>query len=320
MAFIDRLWPALQRAMAWVDGDGDSNRDGFVDYAAARATGLVNQGWKDSGDSVFHADGQTPEGPIALVEVQGYVYAARDAMARLAERRGDDTTAERMRRQASLLREAVERTFWIPDIDFYAMALDGRGRPCRVRGSNAGQLLYTRLPAPERAAKVAEQLLSASFNDGWGIRTLAHGEARFNPMSYHNGSVWPHDTAVAAAGLARYGLRAEALRVLGALFDVSRSVDLNRLPELFCGFHRRPGEGPTRYPVACAPQAWAAAAVFLLLQACLGLSIRAEPPEVCFTDPRLPEFLHEVRLYNLRVGAASVDLRLCREGGDVRRG
>ena len=276
----------------------------------------MNQGWKDSGDSVFHADGQTPEGPIALVEVQGYVYAARNAMARLADRRGDETTAERMRRQASVLREAVERTFWVPDLGFYAMALDGRGRPCRVRGSNAGQLLYTRLPTRERAAKVAEQLLSASFNDGWGIRTLAQGEVRFNPMSYHNGSVWPHDTALCAAGIAHYGNRHAAAQVLSQLFAAALHFD-TRLPELYCGFQRRSGEPPVGYPVACLPQAWSSGAIFMLLQACLGIDIDATNRTVRIDRPELPNEIERLAIHDLAIGEARLGLLFERVVGRV---
>ncbi len=199
LGFVDQLWPTLEAAMQWIDGAGDSNRDGFVDYARAKRKGLVNQGWKDSADSIFHADGVMAEPPIALIEVQGYAYAARQAMAWLAERRGAAERAQEWRRQARQLRAAVEKGFWLPDLGFYAIAIDGAGRPCRVRASNPGHLLYTGLPSPQRATRVIEQLLSAAFHNGWGLRTLAQDQARFNPMSYHNGSVWPHDTALCAA-------------------------------------------------------------------------------------------------------------------------
>ena len=316
MAFIDRLWPKLEMAMTWIDTDGDSNRDGFVDYVAARASGLVNQGWKDSGDSVFHADGRLAEGPIALIEVQGYVYAARRAMAWLAECRGDNERAERLRQQAQSLRVAVEKAFWIPELNFYAIALDGRGEPCRVRASNAGQLLYTRLPSPERSAKVIEQLLSSAFNDGWGIRTLAEGEIRFNPMSYHNGSVWPHDTALCAAGMANYGKRGAAAHLLSQLFAASLHFD-TRLPELYCGFRRRPGEPPVGYPVACLPQAWSSGAAFMLLQACLGISIDATNRVIHIDRPELPSEIERLAVRDLAIDAARVSLLFERVGERV---
>jgi glycogen debranching enzyme len=316
MAFIDRLWPALDMAMTWIDGDGDSNRDGFVDYVAARATGLVNQGWKDSGDSVFHADGRLAEGPIALIEVQGYAYAAREAMAWLAERRGDKERARRLREQARALRAAVEKSFWIPELGFYAIALDGRGEPCRVRASNAGQLLYTHLPSPDRAAKLTEQLLSAAFNDGWGIRTLAEGEVRFNPMSYHNGSVWPHDTALCAAGMANYGNRRAAAHLLSQLFAASMHFD-TRLPELYCGFRRRAGEPPVGYPVACLPQAWSSGAAFMLLQACLGIDIDATNRIVHIDRPELPSDIERLAVRDLAIDDARISVLFERVGERV---
>ena len=316
IAFVDRLLPALERALAWIDGAGDSNRDGFVDYAAARATGLVNQGWKDSADSVFHANGRMAEGPIALVEVQGYVYAARKTMARLAKMRGDEETAERLDAQARALREAVEARFWLPDLNFYALALDGRGEPCRVRSSNAGQLLYAQLPSREHAMKVADQLLSASFDDGWGIRTLPHGEVRFNPMSYHNGSVWPHDTALCGAGIAAYGNRRAAAHLLSQLFAAALYFDA-RLPELYCGFRRHAGEPPVGYPVACLPQAWSAGAPFMLLQACLGIDIDVPNRTVRIDRPELPTEVDRLAIHDLTVGAARIGLLFQRVGGRV---
>jgi glycogen debranching enzyme len=309
-SFVDSIWPNIERALEWIDTYGDRDGDGFVEYLRTSPNGLVQQGWKDSHDSVFHADGALAEGPIALCEVQGYVYAARLAAADLCAVRGEAARADTLRRQAARLRERFNKAFWCEDLGLYALALDGDKRPCRVRTSNPGHCLLTGIADPERGRRCGAALLSDAFFSGWGIRTLARGEARYNPMSYHDGSVWPHDNALAAAGLARYGLRAEALRILNAFFDVSKCVELYRLPELFCGFGRRPGEGPTRYPVACSPQAWSAAAVFLLLQACVGLTIQTQPPLICFAAPLLPDYLREIEIKNLRVGAAHVDVRL----------
>lgn len=316
MAFIDGLWPALEAAMGWIDGPGDSNRDGFVDYAAARATGLANQGWKDSVDSVFHADGSLAEGPIALVEVQGYVYAALRAMAALAERRGDRDAARQWRQRARQLRTAVEKSFWLPDIEFYALALDGAGEPCRVRTSNAGQLLYSELPSPHRAARVTEQLLSASFDDGWGIRTLAQDQLRYNPMSYHNGSVWPHDTALCAAGMACYGHRDAAAHLLSELHRVAMYFGV-RLPELYCGFGRKPGEPPVGYPVACLPQAWSSGALFMMLQACLGITIDGGARTVHIDRPQLPREVDRLIVGGLGIDDTRVDLAFDRVGDRV---
>jgi glycogen debranching enzyme len=316
MALIDELWPALGLAMDWIDNAGDSNRDGFVDYARASDIGLVNQGWKDSGDSIFHADGSMAEAPIALVEVQGYVYAARTAMSWLAERRGDRALAQHWRGRARDLRAAVEKHFWMADRGFYAIALDGAGRPCRVRASNAGQLLYTRLPSPPRAARLIEQLLSASFDDGWGLRTLANDETRFNPMSYHNGSIWPHDTALCAAGMANYGNRRAAAQLLSELFAAALYFG-NRLPELYCGFVRRTGEPPVGYPVACLPQAWSAGAVFMVLQACLGITIDSANRTVHIDRPELPTEVERLSVRGLQIDDAHVDIVFERVGDRV---
>jgi glycogen debranching enzyme len=316
LAFIDKLWPALTAAMAWIEGEGDSNGDGLLDYARARASGLENQGWKDSFDSVFAADGCFPDGPIALVEVQGYVHAACRAMAELASRRGESEAAGHWRRRAELVREAVEQRFWMDEAGFYGIAVDGHGALCRVRASNAGHLLFTGLAAPERAARVVAQLASPAFNSGSGIRTLAVGEARYNPMSYHNGSVWPHDTALCAAGMARYGDRAQVIEVLNQLFEAAVRFGM-RLPELFCGFARPPGEPPIAYPVACLPQAWAAGAVFMLLQACLGLSIDGWRGEIQVDRPMLPIGVDRLRLHRLPVGRNRVDLTFQRVGEGV---
>ncbi|HJT76474.1 MAG TPA: amylo-alpha-1,6-glucosidase [Gemmataceae bacterium] len=316
-AFIESLWPNLERAVRWIDDYGDRDGDGFVEYARHSLTGLVQQGWKDSQDSVFHADGTLAEPPIALCEVQAYVYGAKRAMADLAAVLGQPGRADELRRQAADLQRRFEEAFWCEDLSTYALALDGKKRPCRVRTSNAGHCLLTGIAAPEHARRTAQTLLGHESFSGWGVRTLAATEVRYNPMSYHNGSVWPHDNALIGAGLARYGLKDSVLGVLTGLFDASLFVDLHRMPELFCGFVRRPREGPTLYPVACAPQAWAAAAVFMLLQSALGLSINAPEARICFHYPLLPPFLKEVQVRNLRVGEAVVDLLLLRYGQDV---
>jgi glycogen debranching enzyme len=315
--FLESLWPNVERALGWIDESGDLDGDGFVEYARSTPEGLVNQGWKDSHDAVFHADGSLADGPVALCEVQGYVYAARLAAARLARIVGQGDRASRLEQQARELRRRFEEAFWCEDLATYALALDGAKRPCRVRTSNAGHCLFSGIAGPERARRTAGTLLNQQSFSGFGVRTVAVGEARYNPMSYHNGSVWPHDNALIAAGLGRYGLQALALRILGGLFEASQFVDLHRLPELFCGFPLRPHEGPTLYPVACSPQSWAAGAVFLLVQSCLGMTVHAEQRQVNFHYPLLPDFLEEVEIRKLRVGEASVDLLLRRHGEDV---
>jgi glycogen debranching enzyme len=316
MALIDELWPSLCAAIRWIEVDGDSNGDGFVDYVRGAETGLANQGWKDSHDSVFHADGTEAAGPIALVEVQGYAYAAWCAMTDLAERRGEADAAVVWRTRSETLRAAVEDRFWLDELGYYAVALDGKGIPCGVRGSNAGHLLFVGLPTAARAQRVTAQLLAPPFNSGWGIRTLASGETRFNPMSYHNGSVWPHDTALCMAGIARYGARDSVVRLMSGIFEAAVKFEM-RLPELFCGFSRTAGEGLVAYPAACLPQAWSAGAVFMMLQACLGLSVDAWRGEIHINRPRLPIGIDQLKIGRLSVGNASVDLTFKRIGERV---
>jgi len=309
-ATIDRIWPALLAACAWMERNMARHPDGLLAYQRGETSGLVNQGWKDSHDSIFHADGRTPEGPIALVEVQGYVYAAFLAMASIAEWRVDAGAAH-WRQRAAAMRVAVEKRFWLDDLQFYALAIDGGNQPCRVRASNAGHLLFTGLPIMERALAVGRQLLSPAFASGWGIRTLPVEAVRFNPMSYHNGSVWPHDAALCAAGIARYGERDGVVRILDNLFESAAHFGM-RLPELFCGFDRQPGQSPIAYPVACLPQAWAAGSAFMLLQACLGLQVDGIRRQVTIVHPRLPADIDQLHVRQLHVGDARVDLHFQR--------
>ena len=317
LPFIDRLWPHILAALDWMDSSGDPDGDGFIEYARRSESGLVQQGWKDSYDSVFHADGVLAEPPIALCEVQGYAYAAWSGAARLAAARGDDTSAKRWRERAERLQAQFEQKFWCEELGTYALALDAYKRPCCVRTSNPGHCLFTGIADRARARTVADTLMSDMSFGGWGVRTVAAGTVRYNPMSYHNGSIWPHDNALVAAGLARYGFTAAAMRIMTAMFDLSRTVDLHRLPELICGFHRRGGEFPTLYPVACAPQAWAAGAIYLLLEACLGLRIDAAGRRVSLSRALLPDTIEWLRIVNLTVADASVDLLLTRHAHDV---
>ncbi len=315
--FATTLWPHVEAALDWIDHYGDCDGDGFVEYQRQSGDGLTHQGWKDSDDAVFHADGLPAQGPIALCEVQGYVYAARRAGAALADVLGRRERADTLARQAEDSRERFEQAFWCEELSTYALALDGNKRPCQVRTSNAGQCLFTGIASRERAGRVAETLLSPESFSGWGVRTVAASEARHNPMAYHNGSVWPHDNALIAQGFARYGLGDAALRIWTGLFGAGVYFELHRMPELFCGFAQAPGEGPVLYPVACAPQAWAAASVFLLFQACLGLAINGPDRHVSFTRPQLPASLGELRIHNLEVAGATVDLLLVRHENDV---
>jgi glycogen debranching enzyme len=314
---LAELWPSIEAALRWIDGAGDPDQDGFVEYQRASEQGLANQGWKDSYDAIFHADGRLAEGYIALSEVQGYVFAGKRLAARCALRLGLVDRARQLEAEAQRLAERFEEAFWCDDLGTFALALDGAKQPCKVRTSNAGQLLFTGIARTDRARMVASDLMSNKFFSGWGIRTVARGEARYNPMSYHNGSIWPHDNALIALGLARYGLKHSVEHVFKGLFDAASYMDLRRLPELFCGFQRERRRGPTLYPVACAPQAWASATPFTLLEAALGLEFDAQRGEIRLRNPRLPAFLNAVILRELQLGPSSVDLRVRRHGDDV---
>jgi len=314
---LRQLWPAVEAALAWIDGPGDPDKDGFVEYRRATEQGLQNQGWKDSYDAIFHTDGKLAEGYIALAEVQGYVYAAKHLAARMASRLEMPGRAEQLEAEARQLADRFEAAFWCEEIGTYALALDGAKLPCVVRSSNAGQLLFTGIVKEDHARMVAADLMRPHFFTGWGIRTIARGEARYNPMSYHDGSIWPHDNALIVLGLARYGFKHSVEAVFTGLFDTATYMDLRRLPELFCGFQREKRRGPTLYPVACAPQAWASATPFTLLEAALGIEFDIERHEIRFRDPRLPSFLQHVILRDVTLGGSSVDICLRKHHDDV---
>jgi glycogen debranching enzyme len=308
LEFLRSIWPNIVAALEWVDTYGDKDGDGFVEYQRQTGNGLAQQGWKDSNDSVFYSDGRLAAGPIALCEVQSYVYAARRGIASVAKDLGHTAVAEQLNTGASELKAKFETMFWSDELSMFALALDGDKRQCRVRTSNAGHCLFSGIASEAHHRAVSEALLSPAFFSGWGIRTLVTNEKRYNPMSYHNGSVWPHDNALIALGSLRRQGKDLSLRVLSALLDLSLEVQQRRLPELICGFARRPGKGPTLYPVACSPQAWAAGSVFLVLQACLGLEIRALESRIYLHHSALPQELKQVHIRNIRVGNASVDL------------
>jgi len=319
LPLIKHIWPNIEAALHWIDEYADADHDGFYEYAQRSEKGLLQQGWKDSSDAIFHADGRVAEAPIALCEMQGYVYAAKRAIAALCPLLGLETFRSRLLAEAESLRGYFDVSFWNASLKTYALALDGNKKQCAVRTSNAGHSLFTGIALPARGAVLAETLLDSSSYSGWGIRTVAARETRYNPMSYHNGSVWPHDNALIGAGLGYYGWQHLAARLLSGMFEVALHVDLRRLPELFCGFHRRPdGTGPTLYPVACAPQAWSAGAPFLLLSACLGLEICAETRSVKFVNPYLPDVVDELQIEALEVCDATVDLLVARHDRAVR--
>jgi len=314
---IQKIWPNIERALGWLDEYGDIDNDGFVEYCGETDKGLANQGWKDSADSIFHRDGTLAQGPVALCEVQAYVYAARQSAAQLARVLGRENQADKLDKQAQQLKGRFNEAFWNDDIGTYVLALDGSNRQCVVRSSNAGHTLLTGIASPDRAILVAKQLSSAAFFSGWGIRTIATTEARYNPMSYHNGSIWPHDNALIAMGLARYGIREPVATLTQGLFEAANFMDLHRMPELFCGFSRRAKTSPIHYPNACAPQAWACSTVVALLNAMLGISFDAKARQIHVHRPMLPPFLEEVQLRGLHLGDGSLDLTFRRVGDDV---
>ena len=314
---IHKLWPSLEAALRWLDEYGDRDGDHFIEYQARTGRGLGNQGWKDFEIRYSTPTAGWPRAPSRYARCKA-MPTPPDARARGLPRRSVSRTwPAGLDERADELRERFEAAFWCDDLGTYALALDGAKQPCRVRTSNAGQVLLSGIAASDRAARVAHQLADGDFFSGWGIRTVAATEARYNPMSYHNGSVWPHDNALIAMGMARYGLTGHVLRIFEGLFEAAAYMDLRRLPELFCGFRRVPGKGPTFYPVACAPQAWASAAPFALLQACLGLSFEPAAEQVSFRHPRLPEFLDQVVIRGLRVGDSRFDVMLRQHRGDV---
>jgi glycogen debranching enzyme len=316
--FIESIWPNIEAALNWLDQHGDCDGDGFIEYSRQSPRGLVNQGWKDSHDSVFHRDGTMAKPPIALCELQGYLYDAKMSASMMCKEFGDEPQAQKLLQEAEILKQRFHEKFWSEQLGTLALALDGEKNKCEVRSSNVGHCLFSGIVKEEVAQRVADSLMSDQSFCGWGIRTIAEDEANYNPMAYHNGSVWPHDTSIIAAGLARYGRRESASRLLTGLFDASIFLDLNRLPELFCGFSKRPSEGPTLYPVSCAPQAWASGAVFMLLKACLGISIEGRKRRVLFDFPVLPLSLDRINIYGLRVGPESlVDVEILRNPHDV---
>jgi glycogen debranching enzyme len=308
LELVRSLWPNALAALAWIDHHGDLDGDGFVEYRRRATRGLINQGWKDSGDSIRHRDGSLAETPIALVEVQGYVYDAKLRMASLARRLGDTDLAARLEAEAAELRERFDAAFWMDDVEFYALGLDARKRQVTAIASNAGHCLWSGIVAPERVGPVIDRLLGPGLDCGWGIRTYAAGQPGFNPVGYHTGSVWPHDNAIIAAGMKRAGRHEAADRIGSRIFEAAQHAPDFRLPELFCGFDRGVSASPVPYPVACSPQAWAAATPLFLLQTMLGMRAEAADGVLELDRPHLPGWLGKVTVHDLRVGDRTVDL------------
>lgn len=312
---LERLWPHALAAMEWCEQNISKSPNGYCFYAHRPERGILQQGWKDSDDGVVDEDGKTGRPPIALCEVQGYVYQARQNLAHLAEVMGDESRKQRLLQENQEFRRRFNRDFWMADQEFCALALDGQGRPFRVISSNPGHCLYSGILSDEHAHKVARRLLAPDMFSDWGIRTLSREMAAYNPMSYHNGSVWPHDNAMIARGFARMGQAALVEQVFSGLFHASRHMFYKRLPELFCGFGRSEGreaDPPVRYPVACIPQAWAAASMYSLVQSMLNFTPNAAQNTLSIRSPKLPSWLDVLHVNNLRVGQAQVDLEFRR--------
>lgn len=303
----------VDAALRWIDDYGDLDGDGLVEYSRRSDRGLTNQFWKDSGDSLLQPGGRLPCGPVATVETQGYVYYAKRRLGELYIMQGDLEKGKRLLMEAEEMRRKVEELFWDEDLGFYVIALDGDKNPVRVVSSNGGQLLFTGLPAPERAHRVITRLMEEDMFSGWGIRTLSTREFYYNPMSYHNGSIWPHDNAIILKGIKRYGRHEACVKLVEGLSRASLSMDHLRLPELFCGFRRARFAEPVPYPVACSPQAWASGSIFLILQSMLGLSPDAAKGVLYINNPCLPPWLEMVTLHNLRVGSSRISLFFRRE-------
>jgi len=314
---IRKIWPNILAAMEWIDVYGDYDGDGFIEYQRKAESGLANQGWKDSHDSISHANGDFATYPISLCEVQAYVYDAKKQASFMAQRMNEPALAEKWDKEAETLKKRFNEVFWDEDLGTYVLAIDGDQQPCRVVSSNAGHTLFCGIATPERAEKTARTLMKNDMFIGWGIRTLSAKEERYNPMSYHNGSVWPHDNALIAYGFARYGLFDEAMKIMQGLFDASLFVEWQRLPELFCGFNFRKGEAPTAYPVACSPQAWSVATVYMMLQACLQFTIDAHEKKLVFNHAVLPPYLKSVTISNLKCGDEYFSIEIFRYEYDL---
>jgi glycogen debranching enzyme len=311
---VQELLPAARAALKWIESYGDLDGDGLVEYKRRSSKGLTNQGWKDSWDANMHRDGSVANPPIALVEVQGYCYEAQYRMAQLLRIFGDNEYADKLRKAAVELAKKIEKSFWLPAESFYAMGLDSKKRPLEVISSNAGHLLFTRAIGRERARLVVERFMRDDMESGWGWRTLASSERVFNPLSYHRGSVWPHDNSLIAHGMALYGFREPVQKIFDSLYRAALTFRDYRLPELFCGVQRHEYDEPVHYPVSCSPQAWASGTFFLLLTSLLGLRPSASRKELNIVNPVLPDWLDFLRIRNLRIGQSRVSLEFTRQG------
>jgi glycogen debranching enzyme len=312
---IHNLLPAAYAALDWIDNFGDLDNDGFVEWKRRSPKGLTNQAWKDSWDAYMRPDRSIPSYPLASVEIQGYVYDAKFRMAQLLREFGETDRADKLQQQAQQLAERLDGAFWMPDLQYFAMALDAEKQPLRCITSNPGHLLFSRAVSPERATKIVERLMHEDMASGWGWRTLSRNEPTFNPLSYHRGSVWPHENSLIAHGMALYEYREPVRRIMTALFQAALNFRDYRLPELFCGVQRGEHDEPVHYPVSCSPQAWASGAWFLLLTSILGIRPNAPQRELNIVNPELPEWLNYLRIRDLRIGESKVALDFSRSDG-----
>jgi glycogen debranching enzyme len=313
-SLLNELRPAIYKALDWIDRYGDLDGDGLIEYLRRSPRGLINQGWKDSWDANMHNDGSVAVPPIALIEVQGYVYDAKYRLSRLLRLFGDGARADRLRKEATEMARRIDKAFWMPRKSYFAMALDKDKRPLEVISSNVGHLLFSRALRADRARAVAQRLMQQDLHSGWGWRTLASSERVFNPMSYHRGSVWPHDNSLIAHGLCLYDMTKAALHTLTTLFHAALRFRDYRLPELFCGMQRRDHDAPVNYPVSCSPQAWASGTILFMLTSILGIRPSAPTGELNIVNPALPEWLNSLELRNLRIGNSRVGLDFARRG------
>lgn len=309
LSLFRELKPSVDQALDWMARYGDESGYGYLQYSSKSKHGLGNQGWKDSGDSIVNSDGTLAEPPIALVEVQGYVYLAKISLAEIYERDGDGSAAQGLRAEARELQIRFERDFWLADKNIYALALQADKRPADVVSSNAGQALWSGIARPNRARQTVKQLMTESMFSGWGVRTLSAEERRFNPVGYHLGTVWPHDNSIILAGMRRYNCDDEACAVFGGIVHAAKHFEHFRLPEVFAGFSRKESAIPVRYPIACHPQAWAAGSVPFMIESLLGLVPNAFENRLQIVRPALPDFIDQLELKRLRVGRSSVDLK-----------
>ncbi len=303
--FVQCLWPKITLALGWLD---DASQSGFITYKRESPEGLENQGWKDSGDSVCHASGVLANPPIALCEAQGYDYAARTAVADMAQQLGQGEVAAAQRLKAADLKNRFFQKFWMEEVKFPALALDGDGRQVTAISSNAGHCLWSGILDGDSADHVADRLLAKEIDSGWGLRTLSTAASYYNPISYHNGSVWPHDNAIIIEGLRKIGRMHDGHKIMNDMVEVAQNQQEFRLPELVCGFERTDWSKPINYPVSCSPQAWAAGSIFQTLSACLNFQPDAKNKILRIVDPCLPDWLGTVTIRRLKVGAAELDI------------